>query len=83
VVLSHRAFVWEVLACQQALDVRADDLLFLFLPLAHSFAKMVATVCIGVGCPIAMPESMATLMRDLAEAKPTVMPSVPRVFEKV
>lgn len=83
VVLSHRAFVWEVLACQQALDVRADDLLFLFLPLAHSFAKMVATVCVGVGCPIAMPESMSTLMRDLAEAKPTVMPSVPRVFEKV
>ncbi len=83
VVLSHRAFVFETQACAGALDVRHDDALFLFLPLAHSFAKMVAVVCVGVGCEMILPESMATLMRDLAEARPTVMPAVPRVFEKV
>lgn len=83
VELSHRAFVFETLACAGALDVRPDDALFLFLPLAHSFAKMVAVVCVGVGCEMVMPESMATLLRDLAESKPTVMPAVPRVFEKV
>lgn len=83
VVLSHRAFVFETDSCASALDVRPDDALFLFLPLAHSFAKMVAVVCVGVGCEMILPESMATLLRDLAESRPTVMPAVPRVFEKV
>ena len=44
---------------------------------------MVAVVCVGVGCEMILPESMATLLRDLAESQPTVMPAVPRVFEKV
>lgn len=82
-VLSHRAFVFEVNACRTALDVYADDTLLLFLPLAHSFAKVVYIVCVGMHTQIVMPESMATLVRDLPEAAPTVMPSVPRVFEKV
>jgi long-chain acyl-CoA synthetase len=51
--------------------------------LAHSFAKLVYVVCVGVRCEMCIPESMATLIRDLPEAAPTVMPSVPRVFEKL
>ncbi|MBM4342023.1 MAG: long-chain fatty acid--CoA ligase [Deltaproteobacteria bacterium] len=82
-VLSHRALVFEVQACLSALDVYPEDTLLLFLPLAHSFAKVVYIVCVGMRTQIAMPESMATLVRDLPEAAPTVMPSVPRVFEKV
>ncbi len=82
-VLSHRALVFEVNACRTALDVYADDTLLLFLPLAHSFAKVVYIVCVGMRTQMVMPESMATLVRDLPEAAPTVMPSVPRVFEKV
>ncbi len=83
VVLSQGAFVFETDACQKSLDVRDDDALFLFLPLAHSFAKVVYVVCVGVGCQMCMPESMATLLADLPEAAPTVMPAVPRVFEKI
>ncbi len=83
VVLSQGAFIFETDACQQSLDVRDDDSLFLFLPLAHSFAKVVYVVCIGVGCQMSLPESMATLLTDLPEAAPTVMPAVPRVFEKI
>ncbi len=82
-VLSHGAFVFEALACSTALDVRPDDCLFLFLPLAHSFAKMVYVVCMALRTEMAIPASMETLIADLAEAAPTVMPSVPRVFEKV
>jgi len=83
VVLSHRAFVFEVDACAGALDVRSDDRVFLFLPLAHSFAKMVYVVCMALRTEMAIPASLATLIRDLPEAEATVMPSVPRVFEKV
>ena len=83
VVLSHEALVFEVGTIVGALDVREDDSVLLFLPLAHSFAKIVYFMCIGVRTEIIFPESIATLIRDLGESKPTVLPSVPRIFEKV
>jgi len=83
VVLSHKALVFEVGTVVGALDVREDDSVLLFLPLAHSFAKIVYFMCIGVRTEIIFPESIATLVRDLGESRPTVLPSVPRIFEKV
>ena len=82
VVLTHDAFVFEVAACKTALDVRDDDGLLLFLPLAHAFAKVVYIVCVAVRCEMLIPRSLQTVLQDLAEAKPTVMPAVPRIFEK-
>ncbi|MSQ83418.1 MAG: long-chain fatty acid--CoA ligase [Myxococcales bacterium] len=82
-ILSHRAFVFEVNACMGALDVYENDRLLLFLPLAHSFAKVVYIVCVGMRTQMVIPESLATLVRDLPQAAATVIPSVPRVFEKV
>lgn len=82
VVLSHHAFVFEVDTCTRALDVREDDSVMLFLPLAHIFAKIIYFVCINLHTEIIFPQSMATLLTDMADAKPTVLPSVPRIFEK-
>lgn len=83
VMLSHRTFLAEVDACRAALDVRSDDRLLLFLPLAHIFAKMVYVVCVALRAEMAIPQSMVTLVDDLREAAPTCMPAVPRVFEKL
>lgn len=83
VVLTHLAFLSEVEAALQSLDVRPDDSMLLFLPLAHIFAKVVSFVCMAVRTEIIIPQSIATLLVDMAESKPTVLPAVPRIFEKV
>lgn len=82
VVLTHDALVFEVASCKSSLDVHDDDGLLLFLPLAHAFAKVVYLVCLAVRCEMLVPRSLQTVLQDLAEAKPTVMPAVPRIFEK-
>jgi len=82
VVLTHDTFVFETQACETALDVHDDDGLLLFLPLAHVFAKLVYVVCVNVRCEMLIPRSIATVLQDMAEAQPTVMPAVPRIFEK-
>jgi long-chain acyl-CoA synthetase len=82
VVLTHDAFVFETQACETSMDVHSDDGLLLFLPLAHVFAKMVYVVCVNVRCEMLIPRSIATVLQDMAEAQPTVMPAVPRIFEK-
>jgi long-chain acyl-CoA synthetase len=82
VVLTHDAFVFETGAGVEALDIRSVDTLFLFLPLAHIFARLIAFGCIRQATEMAFPRSMATLLEDVAAVQPTLMPSVPRIFEK-
>ncbi len=82
VVLTHDTFVFETQACETSLDVHDNDGLLLFLPLAHVFAKLVYVVCVNVRCEMLIPRSIATVLQDMAEAQPTVMPAVPRIFEK-
>ena len=59
-----------------------DDVLLLFLPLAHSFAKVVEALWLQVGGTVAFVESLEKIVDNAHEVDPTVMPSVPRVFEK-
>lgn len=83
VILSHRAFVFEVETAGQALPLRDDDTMMLFLPMAHIFARLCCLVCIDRGVEMAFPRSLASLFDDIGEVRPTVVPSVPRIFEKV
>jgi long-chain acyl-CoA synthetase len=55
----------------------------LFLPLAHSFAKMLEIVAVRVGFCTAFAESIEKLVDNLGEVKPTLMAGVPRIYEKV
>lgn len=63
--------------------LRDDDVVFLFLPLAHSFARAIEYVHPKYGITMAIAESIEKIVDNLIEVKPTIMPSVPRVFEKV
>jgi long-chain acyl-CoA synthetase len=58
-----------------------DDRLALFLPLAHSFARLIHFASSHRNMELAF-STIATLMDDLADIRPTILPSVPRVFEK-
>ncbi|HEY3447189.1 MAG TPA: long-chain fatty acid--CoA ligase [Myxococcales bacterium] len=62
--------------------VEHDDLVLLFLPLAHSFAQVVTSAWLGTGLTVAFAESVERAVDNAAEIGATVMTVVPRVFEK-
>ena len=64
--------------------VMPGESVYLFLPLAHSFAQLVAFTAIEVGATIAFwQKDPQKIIADLLEVKPTYFPSVPRIFEKI
>jgi long-chain acyl-CoA synthetase len=82
VVLTHDAMMYEAEAIAQIDVVREDDVQLLFLPLAHSFAKVLEMAWLSVRHVMAFAESMQTIKENLAEVRPTLMAGVPRVYEK-
>jgi long-chain acyl-CoA synthetase len=55
----------------------------LFLPLAHSFARIIQVGCVQAGTRMGHSADVKNLVADLREYRPTFILSVPRVFEKV
>jgi long-chain acyl-CoA synthetase len=55
----------------------------LFLPLAHSFARLIQIGTVYARCKLGHLPDVKNLVADLQEFKPTFVLSVPRVFEKV
>jgi long-chain acyl-CoA synthetase len=83
--LTVRNFVWTV---RQSNEVLADlidmqAITLMFLPLAHSFARIVQVGSITNGSRIAYSSGIPHLMEELQMVRPTWLFSVPRVFEKV
>jgi long-chain acyl-CoA synthetase len=61
-----------------------SEVAYLFLPLAHSFARLVQLLVIDVGATLVYWErDPLKIIPNLAEVKPTYFPSVPRIFEKI
>ena len=64
--------------------IEEDDLTYLYLPLAHSFALLIQFGSFDLGTTIAYWErDPLKIMPNLAELHPTYFPSVPRIFEKI
>src|SRR6185437_387046 len=64
--------------------IEEEDLTYLYLPLAHSFALLIQLGSFDLGATIAYWQNDPNkIMPDLAELKPTYFPSVPRIFEKI
>lgn len=83
VVLSHRNFVANVAASQEALPAQPGDRMVIYLPLAHSlqrFAQYRGLVEEGEGW---YAPGLDALPQTIAAARPTVLPVVPRVLEKI
>jgi long-chain acyl-CoA synthetase len=60
-----------------------DDLLLLYLPLAHNFGRLVHLLAPMAGYTIAFCSDPYTVADAIVKVKPTVFPSVPRVYEKI
>lgn len=83
VQLTHSNFVSNSRAVSQVIDFSHEDTALSFLPLSHVLERMVTFTYLYKGISIAYAESVETVGENLVEVKPTVMVSVPRVFEKI
>jgi long-chain acyl-CoA synthetase len=84
VVLSHGNCASVGVMVQELGFVTEEDLSYLYLPLAHSFALTVQLASFDVGTGIAyFGGDPRRLVPELQEVKPTYFPSVPRIFEKI
>jgi long-chain acyl-CoA synthetase len=64
--------------------VSSGDVVYLFLPLAHSFALLIQLAVFELGSTMAYwSRDPKKIIDDVAEVKPTYLPSVPRIFEKI
>ena len=83
-MLSHWNCMSNVEACCQAIDIGPDDVFLSFLPLSHVFERTVSHYLpMYLGATVAYVESLFAISRNLAEVRPTVMASVPRLYEKM
>jgi long-chain acyl-CoA synthetase len=80
--LLHRAWVYEgaAIKAQGILDER--DLQFLWLPLAHSFGKVLESAQLACGFATAIDGRVDRIVDNLGVVKPTFMGAAPRIFEK-
>jgi long-chain acyl-CoA synthetase len=84
VMLSHASILWNAYASQQKVAVFPDDLFLSFLPLSHTFERTVGYYLpMMCGAGVAYNRSIPELGEDLLTIRPTVLISVPRIFERV
>src|SRR4051812_3353557 len=83
-VLSHGNYRQVTRMCEEIGVIEAGDVVYLFLPLAHSYALLIQLLAVDLGSPIAYwsgdPDQ---IVPDLMAVKPAYLPSVPRIFEKI
>jgi long-chain acyl-CoA synthetase len=83
-ILSHANFMANVRQCLAVFDIGPADTCLSFLPLSHVFERPAGFyVMMTAGVTIAYAESIETVPANLRETRPTVVCSVPRVYEKM
>ncbi|HEX2706149.1 MAG TPA: long-chain fatty acid--CoA ligase [Candidatus Lustribacter sp.] len=83
VLLTQDAFVYEGAAVAAVRILDSTDLQYLWLPLSHSFGKVLLTVAMQIGLPTAVDGRIDKIVENLAVVRPTFMGAAPRIFEKV
>jgi long-chain acyl-CoA synthetase len=63
--------------------VQIDDVHYLWLPMSHSFGKVLMGMWIATGCVTAIDGRIPKIVENLGVVRPTFMAAVPRIFEKV
>ncbi len=83
VVLTHGNWVYEANASRDIGFMDGNEVVLLFLPLAHSFAQVIKAAWLSLGFCMAFAESTDKAVDNCGEVHPTVLPAVPRIFEKI
>lgn len=84
VLLSHGNFASNVSAVHQIFPMEAGDRSLSFLPWAHSFGQTCELHCLlSMGASMALNSAVDKLVDELGEVKPTLLFSVPRIFNRL
>lgn len=85
VMLTHENLTFDVVASQKAIPILGvDDVALSFLPLCHSFERTAGyNFMLHSGATIAFAENVGRVSENMLEIRPTVMCSVPRLYEKM
>jgi long-chain acyl-CoA synthetase len=83
-MMSHRNyFAMASVVDEMENHTRSDDVMLLYIPLAHNFGRLMLLEGAKVGFTIAFLPDPLRVAEAVVEVRPTVFPSVPRVYEKV
>ncbi|HEX6877144.1 MAG TPA: long-chain fatty acid--CoA ligase [Nocardioidaceae bacterium] len=80
--LRHSSWTYEGAAIEAQNILSMDDLQFLWLPMAHSFGKVLLSTQLAIGFPTAVDGRVDKIVDNLGVVKPTFMGAAPRIFEK-
>ncbi|HEV7992303.1 MAG TPA: long-chain fatty acid--CoA ligase [Gemmatimonadaceae bacterium] len=84
VMLTHDNLYSNVMAAAIQIPFEGNDVCLSFLPLSHIFERMAGHyLMFHVGCSIAYAESIETVPVDMQTVRPTIVLSVPRLYEKM
>ena len=84
VMLTHANILWNAQSCLRAVAVSTEDVFLSFLPLSHALERTVGYYLpVMAGATVAFSRSVAQLGDDFQQVRPTIVISVPRVFERV
>jgi long-chain acyl-CoA synthetase len=83
-VLSHGNYASMMQMLRGVGQIEDDEVIYLYLPLAHAFALLIQLGAFDLGATIAyFGGDTKQIVGELMEVKPTYLPSVPRIFEKI
>jgi long-chain acyl-CoA synthetase len=84
VVLTHHNILSNVQAALDCFPIGKTDVFLSFLPLCHIFERMAGYyTAFAAKCTVCYAESIETVAQNLVDIKPTIMTSVPRLFERI
>jgi len=83
VMLTHANFLSNIKALRSVIEFTDRDVILSFLPLSHVLERMCTFAFLYTGATIAYAESIETVAANLIEVRPTIMVSVPRLFDKI
>jgi long-chain acyl-CoA synthetase len=81
-MLTHRNLVTAAMCVVEGMNQPGDTVL-LFLPLAHSYGRLAHQAATYRGATVALVADVARVPEALATVRPTILPAVPRVYEKI
>lgn len=84
VLLTHGNIMSNVNGVKELLTIRSEDVSLSFLPWAHSFGQTVELhILFSMGAAMGIAENVSTIIENLAEVRPTLLFSVPRIFNRI
>lgn len=83
VELTQSCWTYEGVCVEATGILNSDDVQFLWLPLSHSFGKVLVAAQLQIGFATAIDGRIEKIVENLAQVQPTFMAGAPRIFEKV